>query len=410
MAYAQPEFEEYAPDDYPVVEPTPSHFRRGLGESDQHAWECRVLELVNIERKKGGTCGDLGSFEPSDPVALDGRLRTSSRLHSLDMAEKGYFSHTNLNGESPFDRMKAAGYTYRRAGENIAAGQGSPEAVVTAWMNSDGHCTNILSPHFTHLGVGYIYASGTRYRHYWTQNFGAPATWDDVADHELPADHCNVIDEGVNNDDDEEEEELEEAPTSAPTAKATRGPGQPQLPCIKPHSLPKCGQCLTHDQCAEGWYCCPYMKRCVSSGTMPCPTPVASCVPVCHEHVSGPDGSGCTTCTNADFPKNWAGVTCSGESDDVDDDESEAENDSPSEEEAETSCANIRKKKACKKSSLNCAWNKKTKCSSKAEEESDETTGESTKKCSDFDKKKKKCKRKAGCKFLSKGKRCVDSE
>jgi uncharacterized protein YkwD len=65
--------------------------------------------------------------------------------------------------------MKSFGINYRSAGENIAAGQTTAESVMKSWMNSPGHKKNILSPSFTHIGVGY--AKGGSYGHYWTQQF-----------------------------------------------------------------------------------------------------------------------------------------------------------------------------------------------------------------------------------------------
>jgi hypothetical protein len=57
--------------------------------------------------------------------------------------------------------------------ENIAAGQGSPEAAMNSWMNSEGHRKNLLDPRAKEIGVGHVFAGGTRYGHYWVQNFGA---------------------------------------------------------------------------------------------------------------------------------------------------------------------------------------------------------------------------------------------
>jgi uncharacterized protein YkwD len=55
------------------------------------------------------------------------------------------------------------------AGENIAAGQTSPDQVMTSWMNSSGHRANILNSSFGHIGVGIVKNSaGTIY---WTQDF-----------------------------------------------------------------------------------------------------------------------------------------------------------------------------------------------------------------------------------------------
>lgn len=90
----------------------------------------------------------------------------SAHAKSADMAKNNYFSHTSPTYGSPFDQMKAAGISYRSAGENIAQGQQTPEQVVQAWMNSEGHRANILNSSFTHIGVGYV-ADGN----YWTQQF-----------------------------------------------------------------------------------------------------------------------------------------------------------------------------------------------------------------------------------------------
>jgi uncharacterized protein YkwD len=87
------------------------------------------------------------------------------------MGDQGYFNHQSLDGRSPFDRMKQAGYTGSTMGENIAAGQTSPSAVVQGWMQSSGHCKNIMNGQFKDLGVGY-YLGTQGYKHYWVQNFG----------------------------------------------------------------------------------------------------------------------------------------------------------------------------------------------------------------------------------------------
>ena len=62
--------------------------------------------------------------------------------------------------------MKSLGISYQSAGENIAKGYRTAEAVVTAWMNSEGHRANILNANYTEIGVGYE-ADGN----YWTQWF-----------------------------------------------------------------------------------------------------------------------------------------------------------------------------------------------------------------------------------------------
>ena len=89
-----------------------------------------------------------------------------ARYKSQDMADNRYFSHTSPTYGTPFEMIRAFGLSYRTAGENIAYGQATPQAVVTAWMNSSGHRANILSSSYTQIGVGYA-AKGR----YWTQMF-----------------------------------------------------------------------------------------------------------------------------------------------------------------------------------------------------------------------------------------------
>ena len=122
-------------------------------------YEAEVLRLVNEQRANYGLSALTYSTE----------LEAVAYAHSKDMAQNNYFSHTNLAGQSPFDRMKAAGISYRSAAENIAAGQRTPQEVVNAWMNSAGHRANILNSSVTKMGVG-IYSGGS-YGVYWTQLF-----------------------------------------------------------------------------------------------------------------------------------------------------------------------------------------------------------------------------------------------
>lgn len=119
-------------------------------------YEQEVVQLTNQERTKQGL----------KPFKVNDELSRVAREKSRDMAVNGYFSHQSPTYGSPFDMMKKWGITYRTAGENIAKGQRSPQEVVQAWMNSDGHRKNILNPNFTEIGVGYIEQGNV-----WTQQF-----------------------------------------------------------------------------------------------------------------------------------------------------------------------------------------------------------------------------------------------
>jgi uncharacterized protein YkwD len=136
------------------------------------SWENQVLTLVNQRRAAGATCGGVAKPKVA-ALTFDERLRCAARKHSKNMGVKDFFGHTGSNGSSPWQRIKKAGYVYKTAAENVAAGQNTPEKVVNGWMASTGHCTNIMNGKLKHLGVGYYYAAGATYKHYWTQDFGA---------------------------------------------------------------------------------------------------------------------------------------------------------------------------------------------------------------------------------------------
>lgn len=120
----------------------------------------QVLDLVNMERSKKGL----------SPLTLDASLNAVALAHSKDMANRNYFSHSSPEGKRMSDRLKAAGISYSAAGENIAAGQKTPEQVVKSWMNSEGHRKNILNASFKKMGLGYYKVQGG-YGTYWTQVF-----------------------------------------------------------------------------------------------------------------------------------------------------------------------------------------------------------------------------------------------
>lgn len=133
---------------------------------DWATYEAEVVELVNSYRAAGATCGG-DTYAATGPVVAEAQLRCAARLHSQDMAIRMYFDHTNLDGLSPWDRVDLTDYSGNASGENIAQGYPDPMAVMEGWMNSPGHCANIMNPDNTELGVGY-YGDGS----YWTQVMG----------------------------------------------------------------------------------------------------------------------------------------------------------------------------------------------------------------------------------------------
>ena len=129
----------------------------GFGTVSSYASE--VADIVNQERTSQGL----------SPLSYDSQLAELAQKKAEDMAENGYFSHQSPTYGSAFDMMNEAGISYRSAGENIARGQRTPEAVMDSWMNSSGHRANILSSSYSSVGVGYAEdENGTAY---WVQMF-----------------------------------------------------------------------------------------------------------------------------------------------------------------------------------------------------------------------------------------------
>ncbi|MBT3152915.1 CAP domain-containing protein [Streptomyces sp. CHD11] len=126
--------------------------------SAEAAAGAEVLRLVNAERAKVGC----------SPVAANSALTDLATAFSDDMAKRGFFDHTDPDGDSPWDRAQTAGVS-GLGGENIARGQADAEAVMQAWMDSPGHKANILNCDFKTLGVGVHMGPGGPW---WTQNFG----------------------------------------------------------------------------------------------------------------------------------------------------------------------------------------------------------------------------------------------
>lgn len=141
------EYDDISPDDQSVPD------------SDVSQQAKDVLSLVNAERQKQG----LSS------LTLSNKLTAVANEKARDMAVNNYFSHTSPTYGSPFQMLQQYGIRYRTAGENIAAGQRTPQEVMNSWMNSSGHRANILNSAYTEIGIGY-YAGGS-YGTEWVQLF-----------------------------------------------------------------------------------------------------------------------------------------------------------------------------------------------------------------------------------------------
>ena len=134
---------------------------------DEGRFEQEVLELTNQVRREAGLA----------PLRLNDTLRGVARGHAQDMADNDFVDHVGSDGSNLGDRIRRTDYRgWLMATENVAAGFMSPQAVVNAWMASDGHRSNLLSPVLREIGMAYVYDANDAYgglQHYWVQVFSA---------------------------------------------------------------------------------------------------------------------------------------------------------------------------------------------------------------------------------------------
>jgi uncharacterized protein YkwD len=140
---------------------------------DAEAMVQRAANLVNEAREQGHRCGNR-AWPRANPVRLSATLSEVALQHALDMARHHYFDHQDLSGRSPADRVKAAGYREQRIAENIAYGPLSTEDAIAGWLNSPGHCENLMDPRFKEMGIAFAPGSGEHQELYWVQLFADP--------------------------------------------------------------------------------------------------------------------------------------------------------------------------------------------------------------------------------------------
>ena len=133
----------------------------------------RVLELVNQARAQPRSCG-VKPYSATFALRLSPQLADAALAHSVDMATRGYFDHQSPDGSTPAVRVANAGYAWAAVAENIAAGVATPEEAVQGWLQSAGHCANLMNPRFIDMGVAYAVNRKNAAIIMWTQVFAAP--------------------------------------------------------------------------------------------------------------------------------------------------------------------------------------------------------------------------------------------
>lgn len=130
-----------------------------------------MLGLINASRVEARMCGaDVRGAVAT--LAWNSELAAAAELHSNDMASNNFFSHIGSDGLEVPDRADGVGYVWRAIGENIAAGQLDQGEVHQGWIDSAGHCRNIMNEVFTEVGAACVSDPNSDFGNYWTVVFG----------------------------------------------------------------------------------------------------------------------------------------------------------------------------------------------------------------------------------------------
>ena len=127
-----------------------------------------VFEHLNGIRAKGSRCAGT-NFPPSPPLARSAALDRAASIHAEDMARNSFLAHTGSDGSNPGDRVTRAGYEWRVVAENVAAGQTSADDVAATWLDSAGHCANLLDAKYAETGIAFALNPGDGRDIYWVQ-------------------------------------------------------------------------------------------------------------------------------------------------------------------------------------------------------------------------------------------------
>lgn len=132
-----------------------------------------VLDLVNDARAERRRCGRK-TMDAVPPLKLSAALTRAAAAQAADMADRGEVGHEGSDGSGVAERVQRAGYRWRSVGENVAAGQADAATVVQAWLDSPGHCENIMGPQYTEMGIAFEAMPNSELRIVWAQVLAAP--------------------------------------------------------------------------------------------------------------------------------------------------------------------------------------------------------------------------------------------
>ena len=118
---------------------------RVLGNNPKIAVE-QLLAATNAQR----------STEHSNPLTISANLSAAALAKANDMFKNQYWSHDSPTGVTPWKWITDQGYTYLKAGENLARGFNNTNSIVTAWMNSPSHRENVMNPAYSEVGFAVV--------------------------------------------------------------------------------------------------------------------------------------------------------------------------------------------------------------------------------------------------------------
>lgn len=140
------------------------------------AYEAQVLAGINAARASGYSCATGKNDGPRRPPLTRSAVLDRAALgQAIAMPVANFMDHTSaLDGSTPDQRIRAAGYPNASTSENLAAGQPTPTEAVEGWKYSPTHCAALMGD-YAETGVAYVKAPGSQYTHYWVQVFGRRA-------------------------------------------------------------------------------------------------------------------------------------------------------------------------------------------------------------------------------------------
>ena len=140
-------------------------------EADAELFKQTMIAVTNESRMVARACGDMAAAAVPT-VSWNDNLAQTALSHARDMTTNNFFDHTGSDGLGVSERATAAGYQWRAIGENIAAGQLDVGEVHQGWVDSPGHCLNIMSELYTEMGAACLSDPNTQYGSYWVVVFG----------------------------------------------------------------------------------------------------------------------------------------------------------------------------------------------------------------------------------------------